>query len=134
MKARNLMVLALAALLLLGLACRGRRQGGFYNPATVTPLTGTIKSLDSMDRNGMTIDQIILDQGTGTVRVSLGPDSYVGQQPVKLAEGDAVTVVASKVTFNGKIFFVAATVTKGTDVLKLRDPATGKPLWPRTAP
>ncbi len=134
MKWRDVFILALAAILVFGLACRGRRQGGFYDPAAVTTLKGTVKSFDSVDRNGMTVDQIMLDQGTETVRVSLGPDSYVSRQPVKLTEGDQVSVEASKATMNGKVFFVAASVTKGTEVLKLRDSKTGKPLWPRKAP
>jgi hypothetical protein len=51
-------------------------------------------------------------------------------QSVKLAAGDAVSAVISEVEMRGRTFFVAAAVTKGNEVLSLRDPATGKPNWP----
>jgi hypothetical protein len=130
MSKKSLLVLGLVILVLSGLACKGRRRGGMFDPATVTTLTGTVKSVDTMDRNGMSFVSMLLDTGSDTIRVGLGPETYVSAQTVKLAEGDAVTAVVSKVDMRGKTFFIAATVTKGAEVLSLRDPATGKPNWP----
>jgi hypothetical protein len=128
---RKFLVLGgLAMILLLGLACKGHRKGGLFDPATITTLKGTVKSVDTMDRNGVSFASMLLDTGTDTIRVGLGPETYVSAQSVQLAEGDAVTAVISKVDMRGKTFFIAATVTKGTAVLSLRDPATGKPNWP----
>jgi hypothetical protein len=130
MSQRFMAICGLGMILLLGFACKGHRQGGMFNPSTVTTLKGTVKSVDTMDRNGVSFVSMLLDTGTDTIRVGLGPETYVSAQPVKLAEGDVVSAVISKVDMRGKTFFIAATVTRGTAVLSLRDPATGKPNWP----
>jgi hypothetical protein len=131
MRRHFFIALALATSLALLLGCGNRRSGGMFNPATVTTLKGTIQSVDTMERNGFSIVRIVLATGEQTLRVSLGPQSYLDSQPVKLAEGEAVTVQASKVEVDGKIFYVAAEVIKGDQVLKLRDPDSGRPLWPK---
>jgi hypothetical protein len=130
MSKKFLFVGGLVMILLLGLACKGHRKGGMFDPATVTTLKGTVKSVDTMDRNGVSFVSMLLETGTDTIRVGLGPETYVSAQSVKLAEGDAVSAVISKVDMRGKTFFIAATVTRGAEVLSLRDPATGKPNWP----
>jgi hypothetical protein len=72
-----------------------------------------------------------LQTDKGPLQVFLGPASYVNAQALKLAEGDNVQVKGSLLTGSkGKSAITAVEVTKGDQILKLRDDQ-GKPLWPR---
>jgi hypothetical protein len=72
---------------------------------------------------------LVLQTDQGAVRVLLGPANYFDQQAVKLAPGDQVEVKGVKVSRAKRPMFVASEVKKGDQVLKLRDDATGRPLW-----
>jgi hypothetical protein len=72
---------------------------------------------------------MVLQTDQGAVKVFLGPADYFDQQAVKLAPGDQVEVKGVKVGRLKAPMFIAGEVRKGDQVLKLRDDATGRPLW-----
>lgn len=63
-----------------------------------------------------------------TIRVHLGPAWYVENQDVQIAPGDRIQVKGSRITFEGKPTIIAAEITKGRVLLRLRD-ANGFPFW-----
>ena len=108
----------------------GTRQGGNYNPATETTVTGTvdeIKNLSSPGRGGGGL-HLVLAAATGPIEVHVGPASFVTSKNVTFSKGDALTVIGSKVTIQGQQVMIAREVRKGDQVLTLRD-AKGFPLW-----
>ena len=72
---------------------------------------------------------MVLQTDQGAVKVHLGPADYFDQQALKLAPGDQVEVKGTKVNRAKAPTFIAGEVKKGDQVLKLRDDATGRPLW-----
>jgi len=103
-----------------------------YNPQAVETLLGNVVAVNRIKakRPGRP-DRVMMDLKTdkGTVKVHLGPVDYLDQQALKLAPGDQVQVKAARVTRPKVTGFIAGEVTKGDQVLKLRDDATGRPLW-----
>ena len=65
----------------------------------------------------------ILSERKEVFPVYLGPSWYieVPSQPTHPIFGDTVTVSGSRVTRSGETFLIAMTVTRGKDVLRLRD-------------
>ena len=103
-----------------------------YNPQAVETLTGKVaavnrhasKKAGKPDRVAM-----VLQTNQGAVKVHLGPADYLDQQALKPAVGDQVEVKGVKVSRLKAPTFIAGEVRKGDQVLKLRDDATGRPLW-----
>jgi lysyl-tRNA synthetase class II len=110
---------------------RGHR---FFDPNTVETVSGNVVKVQHgpMRKGGKGNSvRFTLQTDKGPLQVFLGPASYVDAQAVKLAAGDNVQVKGSRVTGpKGKTSITAVEVTKGDQVLKLRDDQ-GKPLWPR---
>ena len=107
-----------------------RRGGGNYNPATETTLTGTIDSIETLPspgRGGGGL-HLILAAPSGPIEVHVGPASFVASKNLSFAKGDTLTVVGSKLTMAGQEVVIAREITKGDQVLTLRD-AKGFPLW-----
>ena len=103
-----------------------------YNPQAVETLTGKVISVTphTSRRPGRRVwVAMMLQTAKGNIRVALGPTDYLDQQALKLAAGDQVEVKGVQVTFHNRTHFIAGEVTKGGQVLKLRDEATGRPLW-----
>jgi hypothetical protein len=104
-----------------------------YDPATVVTVSGTVTGEVRVDRGrGHKGVHLTLRTADGDVSVHLGPDSWVDQQKVKIAKGDAITVKGSKITFEGGPAIIAESVAKGGETLVLRSP-DGVPVWPRPA-
>lgn len=101
-----------------------------YNPATVETVAGRVGSIDRIaPTRGMASGvHLTLETGKGPVSVHLGPEWYVERLDTKLAEGDAVEVKGSRITYEGAPAVIAAEVRKGEEVLKLRD-ERGIPAW-----
>jgi hypothetical protein len=103
-----------------------------YNPQAVETLTGQVtavnrhasKKAGKPDRVAM-----VLQTNQGAVKVHLGPADYLDQQALKLAVGDQVEVKGVKISRLKAPTLIAGEVRKGDQVLKLRDDATGRPLW-----
>ena len=119
--------LAIASLATVAQAQNGSRN---YNPATETTMTGTvdsIKTLPSQGRGGGGL-HLILAAANGPIEVHVGPVAFVSSKNMTFAKGDAVTVLGSKVAMAGQDVLIAREITKGNQVLTLRD-AAGIPLW-----
>ena len=119
-----------------GMGGRGGRGGArmMYDTDTVESVTGTVQSIETRQFRGHSFVALELKTSDGTLLVHLGPSDYLDQQSLKLTPGDAVSIKGSKMAMQGREMMVAAEVTKGGAVMKLRDPATGTPLWPRQGP
>ncbi len=135
MKTKTLLLAALLAAPALALAQGGPPPGKgmgaarLFDPATVATLSGTVVSENRVDRGmGHKGVHLVVKTAEGEVVVHLGPDFYVGAQPVKLAVGDAITVKGSRITFEGKPTVLAVTVTKGAATMVLRNDQ-GQPAW-----
>lgn len=100
-----------------------------YDPSTELTVTGTIDKVTlqdtTMDWKGVHLE--MTSDGT-PLEVHVGPDFFVNAAKIELGEGDEVTVVGSKVSFEGKDILVAKRITKGTIGLQLRDDR-GRPVW-----
>ena len=66
--------------------------------------------------------------GTGTHLVHLGPQWFIERQDINIVAGDRVEVTGARAARSGEEVFLAAEVTKGEYVLKLRDD-DGYPVW-----
>ncbi len=120
-------------------AQRGQGWWGNYDSKTVETITGKVTAVEKVEsphhgpgmgpgmHRGMGV-HLTLQTDKETISVSLGPDWFVDKQSPKIEKGDTVTVTGSRVTMDGKPALIAATVTKGDKVIKLRD-ENGAPLW-----
>lgn len=143
-KAIRFLLAALSVVLMASLAVAApwkgwRGSGGWgmggayqrqYNPATIESVSGEIMSVDKvMPMKGMDSGiHLMLNTGTETVSVNLGPSWYIERLDTKIAKGDQVEVKGSRVKIAGKPAIIAAEVKKGDEVLKLRDDS-GIPAW-----
>ena len=89
----------------------------------------SIEKTAPANRRGYWIN-VLLQTGNGTVAVQLGPAWYIDKQTPRIQPNDTITVTGSRVTMDGRPLIVAADVTKGNELLKLRE-ANGIPVWPR---
>ena len=143
MLGRKPVLLGMGLLLLDGAASaqpgRGRDGGGWgpqgayqrlYDPKTVETVRGSVLAVDtfSVAPGGRTGVHLRLLSGKDTVPVHLGPQWFLDNQEMHVAQGDTVQVKGSKVDFGGKPAMIAAEVRKGDEVLTLRD-AKGYPAW-----
>jgi DNA/RNA endonuclease YhcR with UshA esterase domain len=103
-----------------------------YDAKTVETITGKVLSVENTTpakKRGYWVD-LTLQTGNGTIAVQLGPDWYIHKQTPRIEVDDMITVTGSRVTIDGKSAVVAANITKGNQLLKLRD-NNGVPFWPR---
>jgi len=80
------------------------------------PVTGTMGS------------HITVKNETSSIEVHLAPASFMKQYEINIRKGDNVTVVGSKIAFEGKSALIAKSVAIGHETFNFRDPS-GKPLW-----
>jgi hypothetical protein len=122
-----------------GMGGRGSRGGNpgarfsRYDTSTVVTISGTITAIDTIAPSGRMAGgvHLTLKNDKETIPVQLGPSIYLEQQSVKLAVNDNIDVKGSRITFDDKPAIIAATITRGTDTLKLRN-ENGIPLWSRS--
>ena len=129
---RNILTssILLVALAAATLSAQRGMQGGLYDPAKETTMTGTVDAVTTtpaQGRGGGGI-HLTLAATSGAIDVHVGPASFVSGKNFTLAKGDVLTVVGSKVTMAGQDVLIAREITKGSQVLTLRD-AKGLPLW-----
>ena len=80
------------------------------------PVTGTVGS------------HITVKSETGSIEVHLAPASFMKQYEINIGKGDNVTVVGSKIMFEGKSALIAKSVAIGNETYNFRD-QSGRPLW-----
>ncbi len=101
-----------------------------YDPKTIETLVGEVVSVEKfIPSRGMSHGvHVALKTGTEAISVHLGPAWYIDNQEVKIAAGDKIEIKGSLITFDGKPALIAAEVSKGDDVLILRE-ESGVPTW-----
>jgi hypothetical protein len=108
------------------------KHSRIYNPQAVETVAGTVVSVDRRaPRKPGRPERVsmVLKTDKGNLRVHLGPANYMDQQGLKLAVGDQVEVKGMRIQRRNRTMLIAGEVKKGDQVLKLRDDATGRPLW-----
>lgn len=108
------------------------KAAGLYNPQAVETLAGNVVALNrKAAKHPGRPDRVMMDLKTeqGTIKVHLGPADYLYRQALQLAPGDQVEVKGVRLTRPKVASFIAGEVKKGDRILKLRDEATGRPLW-----
>jgi len=101
-----------------------------YDAKTVETISGKVLSIEKTTpakRRGYWVD-LMLQTGNETITVQLGPAWYIDKQTPRIEANDIITVNGSRVTMDGRPAIVAADITKGNELLKLRD-GNGTPVW-----
>lgn len=128
---------ALAALslsVLLASTARAQRPGAVaplhYDTATVQTFTAHVLEVRTPPPGGRGSAgvQLLVQAGSDTLPVHLGPSWLLQRQGVVFAPGDVIDVTGSRVQIADAPAIVAAEVRKGDTTLRLRDHA-GTPRW-----
>jgi hypothetical protein len=137
---KGVLVIALAmTMALAGPALAQPRPGGgigpvFYNPQTVTTVTGQVEKLadlPSLGRGGgkgMQYRGVLLKTDQGSLMVDLAPGWFLNQKKFVVQAGDTVSATGSKTTLDNQPGLIAREVTVNGTTLKLRD-EKGVPVW-----
>ena len=80
------------------------------------PVSGTLGS------------HITVKTETSSIEVHLAPTSFMKQYEILIRKDDNVTVVGSRIMFEGKPALIAKSIVIGRDTYNFRDPK-GRPLW-----
>jgi hypothetical protein len=101
-----------------------------YDQATVQTFAGVV--VETRDYNcpvsGTMGSHITLKGSSAEIEVHLAPARFMKQYEIAIGKGDQVTVVGSRITYEGKPALIARTVIIGRDTFNFRD-AKGTPLW-----
>lgn len=109
----------------------GQKAGpsGLYNPATVVTVSGIVVAKTPPAAKGLPqLIYLTLKTEAGKVSVFLGPEFYIEKLPLQIQNLDQIEVTGSAITWEDKPVILAATIKKGDQVLKIRDP-DGVPAW-----
>ena len=116
------------------------KGGGEWGPGTPYAKMYDLRTIETIAGEVLAVERItpmivmsygvhiVLQTGTDTLSVHLGPGWFIENQDVKLAPRDKIEIQGSRITFEGNPAIIAAEVKKGDDVLMLRD-AGGYPVW-----
>jgi hypothetical protein len=143
----NRFVMVSALVLLMGFAVtaqmgggrgQGRMMGGpLYNTATEVTITGTVDDVQQLNGtagqtwscpHGWTGTHLMLKTDAGALAVHVGPSAYLASKNFSIAKGDKLTILGSRIQYQGSDFLIAKEITKGNEVLTLRNSA-GFPMW-----
>ena len=105
---------------------QGRMMGGpFYNTGTEVTIIGSVDEVQQITGTGATGQvghcprgwtgtRVILKTDPGTIAVHVGPSAYLANNNFSIAKGDKLTILGSKVQYQGSDFLIAKEITKGT--------------------
>ncbi len=100
-----------------------------YDPKTEVSVKGTVEEVQQhAGRHGWAGTHLMVKTDSETLEVHVGPSGYIAQKQFSFAKGDAVEVLGSKVTIDGKEALLAREITKDGKTLVLRN-AQGIPQW-----
>lgn len=110
-------------------ACVGKGDCPGYNTKAATTFQAKVVSInrEKCEGCGMTYVDLVVKTEADEATVRLGPAWYIDNQEDLLKTDDVVDIYASRAAEDGD-FFVAGKITKGDDVLILRD-KDGRPMW-----
>jgi len=104
--------------------------GYVYDQTRQQVFTGTV--VGAKDYNcpvsGTVGSHITIKTDVANMEVHLAPASFMKRYEIMIRDGDRVSVVGSRVIFEGKPALIARSVTVGRDTFNFRD-AKGTPLW-----
>lgn len=108
----------------------GSNYNKIYDVNTVETISGQVTKIDKIypNKNMSYGIHMTINTSSGEISVHLGPGWYIENQDTQINQDDNVSVTGSKVTYEGIKVIIAKEVTKGDEVLKLRDD-NGFPLW-----
>lgn len=118
-----------------------RMSNPMYNPGTEVMVNGVVTEVEQLTGPGTAAGQsfakcprgwtgthLILQTDTGTLAVHVGPASYLASKNFSVQKDDRLTIVGSKVQYEGSDFLIAKEIRKGFQTLQLRD-NRGFPMW-----
>jgi hypothetical protein len=135
MKKVNYIVGAATVLLILLLTTVGpRRDNGppAYNAAAEVMVSGVVEETRDFfcavsDEQGT---HLVLRTNQGKLFVHLGPARFLRTQQFVISPNDQVSVIGTPVHYQGQDAMLAREITRGNEVLILRD-HQGTPVWKR---
>jgi DNA/RNA endonuclease YhcR with UshA esterase domain len=138
MKTSRIVVLILTALVLViavPTVVGQKSQSGVavpkYDRSAEATFKGTVEEVKDRQcpmSGGMGSHLILKLAGDTTIEVHLASTKFVKAYDVVFSKGDAVTVVGTRVQFEGVETIFAREVTRGNDTFSFRD-KDGKPIW-----
>jgi hypothetical protein len=111
-------------------ACTSTGDCPGYDQAAVKTFKATVVSIDKETCKGcnMTHIDLVVKAKDETLTVRLGPAWYIEKQDDVLKKDDVIEIFGSHVKKDDHDMFVAGKITKGDNVLVLRD-KKGLPVW-----
>jgi sporulation protein YlmC with PRC-barrel domain len=107
------------------------KHGMAWNPNAVETIHGTITSVGTYKHADTSMEGVLLHVKTDdgkTMRVYVGPRSFVDSHNVSFRKGDAVTITGSVAKTGHHETILASQIQTANRTLDLRTP-DGKPLW-----
>jgi hypothetical protein len=101
-----------------------------YNPATEIRTQGVVQEVQEFycpisDDQGI---HLKLKTDNGILQVHVAPARFLRSQLIRFNNGDQVEVLGSRLEYNGADSLLAREITRGEEVLILRD-HLGQPIW-----
>ncbi|MDJ0708301.1 MAG: hypothetical protein QNJ46_33945 [Leptolyngbyaceae cyanobacterium MO_188.B28] len=108
----------------------GSRRFEQYDPANLETISGEVlRVIKTSSRRGQGYGiHLLVQTDEETVEVHLGPEWYLTDQNFNVEPEDAIEVEGARVAYEGAPAIIATEVTKGEEVLTLRDD-NGFPAW-----
>ncbi|MDT8336003.1 MAG: hypothetical protein RQ753_09920 [Desulfurivibrionaceae bacterium] len=109
----------------------GGAYGRMYDSAAVETISGEVVEVGQViPVMGMSPGVHLTIRGVAgdMISVHLGPAWFIENQDVIIAPGDMIEVKGSRVMFDGQPALIAREVSRGDDILRLRD-GNGYPVW-----
>lgn len=120
------------------------QEGPAYDPNTEATLTGIVTDVKNggpgrlgwlmkvhtlgLGHKGTQEKQLLLKTDTETLRIHLGPNTFLSDQKVQIRKGDTLAVTGSRITMGDSPIVLARELRKADNTWTLRD-AAGQPLW-----
>lgn len=105
-------------------------RAGVYDTSTVKTVKGEVADIPStLSPQGLGGGRhVSLKVGTQLLDVHLAPQWFLDSKSLNLTPGDQIEVMGSRLTYEGRLVFLAARITVGSRAVALRD-SLGIPLW-----
>lgn len=96
-----------------------------YDKSSEAKVKGVVDDLKTAADGGV---HLTLKTDKGLLDVAIAPEKFLKEMEITFAKGDVLEILGSQVTVDGAPVFLAREVTRGGDVMVLRDDH-GKPVW-----
>jgi hypothetical protein len=108
----------------------GSQYNKMYDINTVETITGEVLEVNKITpmkgmSNGI---HLLVKTGKETISVHLGPSWFMDKQKVKINPKDKVSVIGSRITYQGNPAVIASEIKKGNETIIFRD-KNGYPVW-----